>query len=33
VKPMAGDQRLLNDSLDVWMKFWDRSIRNSQRGK
>ena len=33
VKPMAGDQRLLNDSLDVWMKYWDANIRNSRRGK
>ncbi len=31
-KPMAGDQRLMADSLDVWMKFWDAHIRNSRRG-
>jgi iron(III) transport system substrate-binding protein len=33
VKPMAGDQRLIQDSLDSWMKFWDANIRNSRRGK
>ena len=33
VKPMAGDQRLLLDSLDAWMKYWDANIRNSRRGK
>ena len=33
VKPMAGDQRLIQDSLDTWMKFWDANIRNSRRGK
>jgi iron(III) transport system substrate-binding protein len=32
VKPMPGDQRLLRDSLDTWMKFWDATIRNSRRG-
>jgi iron(III) transport system substrate-binding protein len=33
VKPMPGDARLLRDSLDVWMKYWDAHIRNSRRGK
>jgi iron(III) transport system substrate-binding protein len=33
VKPMPGDQRLIQDSLDTWMKFWDANIRNSRRGK
>jgi iron(III) transport system substrate-binding protein len=33
VKPMAGDQRMLRDSLDAWMKYWDANIRNSRRGK
>jgi len=33
VKPMAGDQVLLRDSLDTWMKYWDANIRNSRRGK
>jgi iron(III) transport system substrate-binding protein len=33
VRPMAGDQRLLRDSLDAWMKYWDANIRNSRRGK
>jgi iron(III) transport system substrate-binding protein len=32
VKPMPGDQRLIADSLDAWMKFWDAKIRNSRRG-
>ncbi len=33
VKPMPGDQKLLRDSLDTWMKYWDANIRNSRRGK
>ena len=33
VKPMPLDATLLADSLDVWMKYWDSNIRNSQRGK
>jgi iron(III) transport system substrate-binding protein len=33
VKPMPGDARLIADSLDAWMKFWDANIRNSRRGK
>ena len=33
VKPMPGDQRLMQDSLDTWMKYWDANIRNSRRGK
>ena len=33
VKAMPGDQRLLRDSLDAWMKYWDANIRNSRRGK
>ena len=33
LKAMPVDATLLADSLDTWMKFWDRSIRNSQRGK
>ena len=33
VKPMPGDQQLLRDSLDTWMKYWDANIRNSRRGK
>ena len=33
LKPMPLDARLLADSLDVWMKYWDSNIRNSQRGK
>ena len=33
LKAMPLDAKLLADSLDVWMKYWDSSIRNSQRGK
>ena len=33
LKPMPLDATLLADSLDVWMKYWDSNIRNSQRGK
>ena len=33
LKPMPLDAKLLADSLDVWMKYWDSNIRNSQRGK
>ena len=33
VKVMPGDQALLRDSLDAWMKYWDANIRNSRRGK
>ena len=33
LKPMPLDAKLLADSLDGWMKYWDSSIRNSQRGK
>jgi iron(III) transport system substrate-binding protein len=33
LKEMPVDAKLLADSLDAWMKYWDSSIRNSQRGK
>jgi iron(III) transport system substrate-binding protein len=33
VKPMAGDARLIADSLDAWMKYWDANVRNSRRGR
>jgi iron(III) transport system substrate-binding protein len=33
LKPMPVDAKLLADSLDAWMKYWDSSIRNSQRSK
>ena len=33
LKAMPVDAKLLADSLDTWMKFWDSNIRNSQRGK
>jgi iron(III) transport system substrate-binding protein len=31
ITPMPGDQKLLADSLDTWMKYWDANIRNSSR--
>jgi iron(III) transport system substrate-binding protein len=31
MKTMPVDRRLLADSLDVWMRYWDANIRN--RGK
>jgi iron(III) transport system substrate-binding protein len=31
IKPMQVDQKLLADSLDAWMKFWDSRIRNCCR--
>jgi iron(III) transport system substrate-binding protein len=33
LKAMPVDAKLLADSLDVWMRYWDSSIRNSQRGR
>jgi iron(III) transport system substrate-binding protein len=33
LKAMPVDPKLLSDSLDKWMKYWDSTIRNSQRGK
>jgi iron(III) transport system substrate-binding protein len=33
LKPMPVDAQLLADSLDTWMRYWDSTIRNSQRGK
>ena len=33
LKEMPVDAKLLADSLDAWMKYWDSGIRNSQRGK
>jgi iron(III) transport system substrate-binding protein len=33
IRPMPGDQRMIADSLDAWMTYWDRYIRNSRRGK
>ncbi|MBA2708011.1 MAG: extracellular solute-binding protein [Gemmatimonadaceae bacterium] len=31
IKPMPVDRRLMADSLNVWMKYWDANIRNSGR--
>jgi iron(III) transport system substrate-binding protein len=33
LKVMPVDAKLLADSLDSWMRYWDSNIRNSQRGK
>jgi iron(III) transport system substrate-binding protein len=33
IKPMPGDQRMIADSLDAWMTYWDARIRNSRRGR
>jgi iron(III) transport system substrate-binding protein len=33
IRPMPGDPRMLADSLDAWMTYWDRHIRNSRRGR
>ena len=30
---MPVDAKIIADSLDVWMKYWDSNIRNSQRDK
>jgi hypothetical protein len=30
---MGGDVRMMNDSLDAWMTYWDTNIRNSRRGR
>jgi hypothetical protein len=31
--PMSLDGRLLADSLDVWMQYWDGNIRNRGRAQ
>ena len=34
VEPIpAGDAKLISDSLDTWMRYWDANVRNSRRGK
>ena len=33
IKPMPGNVRMVNDSLDAWMTYWDQNIRNSRRGQ
>ena len=33
IRPMPGDQRMIADSLDAWMTYWDTRIRNSRRGR
>ncbi len=33
IKPMDIDPKMLVDSTDTWMKYWDAHIRNSERGK
>lgn len=31
IKPMPMDRRILADSLDVWMRYWDTHVRNSSK--
>ncbi len=31
IKPMTVDRKLMADSLNAWMKYWDSNIRNSGR--
>ena len=31
IRPMPGDQRMIADSLDAWMTYWDTRIRNRGR--
>ena len=31
IKPMPVDRKLMADSLNAWMKYWDSNIRNSGR--
>ena len=31
--PMAIDRRLIADSLDSWMTYWDSNVRNRSRGR
>lgn len=33
IRPMPLDQRLLADSLDSWMKYWDAHVRNCCRAR
>ena len=33
IRPMPLDQRLLADSLDGWMKYWDAHVRNCCRAR
>lgn len=33
IRPLPGDVRMVNDSLDAWMTYWDQNIRNSRRGR
>lgn len=33
LKPMQIDTRMLLDSTDTWMRYWDANIRNSRRGQ
>ena len=31
IRPMPLDRKVLADSLDTWMRYWDANIRNSER--
>jgi iron(III) transport system substrate-binding protein len=33
IRPMPLDRRMLADSLDGWMTYWDNHVRNRSRGK
>ena len=33
LKPFAADRRLLADSLDTWMRYWDAQVRNRYRAR
>ncbi len=33
ITPLAMDRRLIADSLDVWMTYWDTHVRNRERGR
>ena len=31
LKPLPGDRRMMADSADAWMRYWDANIRNRNR--
>jgi iron(III) transport system substrate-binding protein len=33
LRPFEADRRLLGDSLDTWMRYWDANVRNRYRGR
>jgi iron(III) transport system substrate-binding protein len=32
LRPFPGDRRMIADSLDTWMRYWDAHVRNRYRG-